>query len=92
MFLHPAFEIGSGAHIKIPVTALQNVRIGETAHSFLLMRDTGFEPVTPTVSRYTSLLEANSFSVGNSIWSHANPCENEKCYSEMLQWFFASVP
>ena len=42
--------------------------------------------VTPTVSRYTGLLEAYSFSIGDSTWSHANPCRNEKCYSEMLRW------
>ena len=29
------------------------------------------------------------FSVGDSTWSHANPCRNEKCYSEMLRWFSA---
>ena len=54
-----------------------------------MVSDTGFEPVTPTVSRYTGLLEAYSFSVGDSIWSHANPCRNEKCYSEMLRWLSA---
>ena len=53
---------------------------------FKMVRDTGFEPVTPTVSRYTGLLEAYSFSVGDSTWSHANPCRNEKYYSEMLRW------
>jgi len=55
-----------------------------------MVRDTGFEPVTPTVSRYIGLLEANSFFVGDSIWIHANPCRNGKCYSEMLQWFDSS--
>src|SRR6478672_3268346 len=54
-----------------------------------MSRDRGFEPLTPTVSRYTGLLEAYSFSVGDSTWSHANPCRNEKCYSDMLRWFSA---
>jgi hypothetical protein len=54
-----------------------------------VVRDRGFEPLTPTVSRYTGLLEAYSFSVGDSTWSHANPCRNEKCYSEMLRWLSA---
>jgi hypothetical protein len=36
--------------MKIPVTASRDVGAGKIAHSLLLMRDTGFEPVTPTVS------------------------------------------
>ena len=57
-----------------------------------MVRDTGFEPVTPTVSRYSGLLERRFFSVGDSIWTHANPCENEKCYSEMLQLLSLLLP
>ena len=64
--------------------------VSQLAVDYLLtmVRDTGFEPVTPTVSRYSALLDCNSSSVGDSIWGHAKPCENEKCYSELLQWFF----
>jgi hypothetical protein len=32
-------------------------------------------------------LEAESASVGDCISSHANPCKNGKCYSEMLHRF-----
>ena len=42
-----------------------------------MVRDTGFEPVTPTVSRYSGLLDGGFFFVGDSIWTHANPYENE---------------
>jgi hypothetical protein len=54
-----------------------------------MVRDTGFEPVTPTVSRYSGLLDSCFFSIGDSIWSHANPCRNGKRYSEMLRWGFS---
>jgi hypothetical protein len=53
-----------------------------------MVRDTGFEPVTPTVSRYSGLLDGCFFSVGDSIWGQAHPCKNGKCYSEMLHRLF----
>ena len=53
------------------------------------MCDTRVRTCDPYRVRYTGLLEAYSFSVGDSTWSHANPCRNEKCYSKMLRWFSA---
>jgi hypothetical protein len=43
VFLHPPFEIGSGARIKIPVPALQNDGVAKLLTLFLLVRDRGFE-------------------------------------------------
>jgi hypothetical protein len=54
---------------------------------FTVVRDTGFEPVTPYRVNTPWHLEAESASVGDCISSHANPCRNGKCYSEMLHRF-----